>query len=159
MYAQTQTTFFEASRKEAPWVAPAIRQPCHTIKRLFLFTARCRRRQDINRTLSLVGLQFSMPSDQTTALRVYRSPSQPLRYYDTMIDLCCLFFIFAAYYADASPIALPQAVTALISPSAPSPPGCTGSYPGFFGIAVMNISTSTPETSSATLPRRRQDHG
>jgi hypothetical protein len=75
-----------------------------------------------------------------------------------------LFFVLAAYapYVDASPIALPQAVTALISPplSGPSPPGCTGGFSGVFGIAVMNISVSETTTSSAatttTLPRRRR---
>jgi hypothetical protein len=70
-----------------------------------------------------------------------------------------LFFVLAAY-ANASPIALPQAVTALISPplSGPSPPGCTGGFSGVFGIAVMNISVSETTTSSAatTLPRRRR---
>ncbi|KAK5279770.1 hypothetical protein LTR20_006975 [Exophiala xenobiotica] len=76
-----------------------------------------------------------------------------------------LFFVLAAYapyYANASPIALPQAVTALISPplSGPSPPDCTGGFSGVFGIAVMNISVSETTTSSAatttTLPRRRR---
>ncbi|KAK5422533.1 hypothetical protein LTR06_000792 [Exophiala xenobiotica] len=74
-----------------------------------------------------------------------------------------LFFVLAAYapyYANASPIALPQAVTALISPplSGPSPPGCTGGVSGVFGIAVMNISVSKTTSSAVetTLPRRRR---
>ncbi len=42
----------------------------------------------------------------------------------------------------ANPFALPQAVTAAISPSAPPPPGCTPYAEGSYGIAVQNVSTS-----------------
>ncbi|KAL8913850.1 MAG: hypothetical protein Q9171_001454 [Xanthocarpia ochracea] len=42
----------------------------------------------------------------------------------------------------ANPFALPQAVTAAISPSAPPPPGCTPFAEGSYGIAVQNVSTS-----------------
>ncbi|KAL8946900.1 MAG: hypothetical protein Q9222_006762 [Ikaeria aurantiellina] len=44
--------------------------------------------------------------------------------------------------AQAKPAAMPQAVTAVITPSAPAPPGCTPSASGSFGIAVQNVSTS-----------------
>ncbi|KAL9026106.1 MAG: hypothetical protein Q9196_005181 [Gyalolechia fulgens] len=44
--------------------------------------------------------------------------------------------------AQASPVALPQAVTAAVSPSDPPPPGCTSSAAGRYGIAVRNVSTS-----------------
>ncbi|KIW63641.1 hypothetical protein PV04_08626 [Phialophora macrospora] len=57
----------------------------------------------------------------------------------------------------ASPIARRQAVTELISPSSPPPPGCTGSFPSAFGIAVMNISLPSSSSSpSQTLQRRQQ---
>ncbi|KAL8769934.1 MAG: hypothetical protein Q9209_004181 [Squamulea sp. 1 TL-2023] len=53
--------------------------------------------------------------------------------------------------AQANPFALPQAVTAAISPSAPAPPGCTPSASGSFGIAVQNVSTSAaPAKRQAT---------
>ncbi|KAL9597120.1 MAG: hypothetical protein Q9219_005342 [cf. Caloplaca sp. 3 TL-2023] len=42
----------------------------------------------------------------------------------------------------ANPFALPQAVTAAISPPGPPPPGCTPSAVGSYGIAVRNVSTS-----------------
>ncbi|KAL8730710.1 MAG: hypothetical protein Q9166_003902 [cf. Caloplaca sp. 2 TL-2023] len=51
----------------------------------------------------------------------------------------------------ANPFALPQAVTAAVSPSAPPPPGCTPSASGSFGIAVQNVSTSgAPAKRQAT---------
>ncbi|KAK5034160.1 hypothetical protein LTS07_003080 [Exophiala sideris] len=62
-----------------------------------------------------------------------------------------MFYTYPLFLAfllgtNASPIAHPQAVTATISPSGPSQPGCTGTYPGIFGIAVMNISISSTST-------------
>ncbi|MCJ1368479.1 hypothetical protein MMC16_007623 [Acarospora aff. strigata] len=50
----------------------------------------------------------------------------------------------------ASPF--PQAVTAAISPTGSPPPGCTPSLSGSFGIAIMNVSTS----SSAMAKRMPQ---
>lgn len=47
----------------------------------------------------------------------------------------------AAVVVKASPF--PQAVTAAISPTGESPPGCTGSTPGSFGIAAMNVTTAS----------------
>ncbi|KAL8706003.1 MAG: hypothetical protein Q9201_000887 [Fulgogasparrea decipioides] len=44
--------------------------------------------------------------------------------------------------ANANPFALPQAVTADVSPSSPPPPGCTPSAAGTYGIAVQHVSTS-----------------
>ena len=48
----------------------------------------------------------------------------------------------AAAVVQASPIALPQGITASLAPSGSAPPGCTPSYAGTFGIAAMNISTA-----------------
>lgn len=42
----------------------------------------------------------------------------------------------------ASPVALPQGVTANIAPTAPAPAGCTPNYSGTFGIAVASITGS-----------------
>jgi hypothetical protein len=54
-----------------------------------------------------------------------------------------LALLAAAVAIQASPVALPQAVTASIAPKQPPPPGCTGAYAqGIFGIAVLNISTT-----------------
>ena len=62
-----------------------------------------------------------------------------------MIHAVGLVVIFIARVY-ASPVALPQGVTAAVAPTGSAPPGCTASYPGVFGIAVMNISSSkTPE--------------
>ncbi|MCJ1454806.1 hypothetical protein MMC28_005159 [Mycoblastus sanguinarius] len=44
----------------------------------------------------------------------------------------------------ANPVAIPQAVTASIAPSASAPAGCSTSASGSFGIAVHNVSTSAP---------------
>jgi len=55
----------------------------------------------------------------------------------------------------ANPVALPQAaVTALISPDAPPPPGCTAAVSGSFAIAVHNVSTSAgaAKRQASTLP-------
>ena len=41
----------------------------------------------------------------------------------------------------ASPV--PQAVTAIITPSGSAPPGCMPTFVGSFGIAVVNITTAT----------------
>lgn len=55
----------------------------------------------------------------------------------------------AARSAHASPF--PQAVTAAISPSGAAPSGCSASYGGSFGIAVVVISSaSSVATSSST---------
>ena len=56
-------------------------------------------------------------------------------------------FVVAAV-VKASPF--PQAVTAAISPTGATPPGCTGSRPDSFGIAAMNI------TSASAAPMKRQ---
>jgi len=54
-----------------------------------------------------------------------------------------LVLLAAAVAVQASPMAMPQGVTAKISPSKPAPPGCEPSYAGgFFGVAVKNVSTS-----------------
>lgn len=58
-------------------------------------------------------------------------------------------FLALAAAVCANPFALPQAVTAAISPTAASPPGCTPSASGSFGIAVQNVSTS------ASVAKRR----
>ena len=50
----------------------------------------------------------------------------------------------------ANPVALPQAVTAAISPSAPAPPGCTSSAAGSYGIAVHNVSTAAVQKRQVT---------
>lgn len=52
-----------------------------------------------------------------------------------------LAVLAAAAVVKASPF--PQAVTAAISPTGASPPGCTGSRPDPFGIAVMNVTTAS----------------
>ncbi|KAL8807286.1 MAG: hypothetical protein Q9182_000791 [Xanthomendoza sp. 2 TL-2023] len=49
----------------------------------------------------------------------------------------------------ANPLALPQAVTAAISPSSPPPPGCTPFAAGSYGIAVQNVSTSAAPAKRA----------
>ncbi|KAL8687621.1 MAG: hypothetical protein Q9218_006258 [Villophora microphyllina] len=51
-----------------------------------------------------------------------------------------LFALLAG--AGANPLALPQAVTANVSPTASPPPGCTPSASGSYGIAVQNMSAS-----------------
>lgn len=58
-----------------------------------------------------------------------------------------LAILSAAAVVKAVPF--PQAVTAAISPTGPSPPGCTGSMAGSFGIAAMNLTTA-----SAALAKR-----
>lgn len=57
-----------------------------------------------------------------------------------MRNTLAAFVLIAA--AQANPVAVPQAVTAAISPTAAAPPGCTVAYSGTFGIAVHNVSTS-----------------
>lgn len=54
----------------------------------------------------------------------------------------------------ANPVALPQAVTAAISPVAPAPPGCSSAVSGSFGIAVHNVSTTAAaaKRQATTLP-------
>ncbi|MCJ1231267.1 Mucin-21 [Toensbergia leucococca] len=51
-----------------------------------------------------------------------------------------IFALAAAVHA--KPVALPQAVTAIISPSGAVPSGCSIAVSGSFGIAVQNVSTS-----------------
>ena len=57
-----------------------------------------------------------------------------------MRNTLATFVLIAA--VQANPVAVPQAVTADISPTAAAPPGCTVAYNGAFGIAVYNVSTS-----------------
>ncbi|KAL8826493.1 MAG: hypothetical protein Q9191_003765 [Dirinaria sp. TL-2023a] len=57
-----------------------------------------------------------------------------------MQGLFAIFVLIAA--VQANPVAVPQAVTAAISPSVAAPPGCTNAFSGTFGIAVYNLSTS-----------------
>ncbi|KAL8650530.1 MAG: hypothetical protein Q9210_003765 [Variospora velana] len=59
-----------------------------------------------------------------------------------MLSSVAILALATAVYAN--PVALPQGVTADVSPSAPAPPGCTPSASGRFGIAVQNVSTSAP---------------
>jgi hypothetical protein len=40
-----------------------------------------------------------------------------------------------------------QGVTAKISPSAAAPSGCSQTYSGSFGIAVMNVTAASPAAS------------
>ncbi|KAJ9602633.1 hypothetical protein H2200_012826 [Cladophialophora chaetospira] len=73
-----------------------------------------------------------------------------------MIPSCLLLVVYVTYVY-TSPISPRQAVTALISPPSPPPPGCTGSFPSVFGIAVINITlTSSTPNASQTLQRRQQ---
>ncbi|KAF7507787.1 hypothetical protein GJ744_010088 [Endocarpon pusillum] len=53
----------------------------------------------------------------------------------------------AAVVVKASPF--PQAVTAAISPTEKTPPGCTGSTHGSFGIAAMNVTTASAPAKRA----------
>lgn len=55
------------------------------------------------------------------------------------ISLALIFFVAAV---QANPVAVPQADTAVISPSAAPPPRCALSFSGSFGIIVQNVSTS-----------------
>lgn len=59
-----------------------------------------------------------------------------------MLDFIAVLALAASVHAN--PFAMPQAVTAAVSPSAAPPPGCTPSASGSFGIAVQNVSTSAP---------------
>lgn len=52
------------------------------------------------------------------------------------------FVILAASVALVKASPFPQAVTANISPTGAAPPGCSPTFGGSFGIAVMNVSTS-----------------
>ena len=56
----------------------------------------------------------------------------------------------AAATANASPVAFPQAVTAIITPSGSAPPACMPTFVGSFGIAVQNISTAAPARRQVT---------
>ncbi|KAK0659942.1 Cell wall mannoprotein PIR3 [Lasiodiplodia hormozganensis] len=55
----------------------------------------------------------------------------------------------AARSAHASPF--PQAVTAAISPSGAAPSGCSASYSGSFGIAVVVISSASSVATSSSM--------
>lgn len=50
-----------------------------------------------------------------------------------------------------APYAMPQGVTEDIAPSGSPPSGCTPSYSGSFGIAVMNITASPTVEASQTV--------
>ncbi|KAL8944346.1 MAG: hypothetical protein Q9216_000531 [Gyalolechia sp. 2 TL-2023] len=63
-----------------------------------------------------------------------------------MLSSFALLGLVAA--VQANPVALPQAVTAAVSPSAPPPPGCTLSAVGSYGIAVRNPEVVTMATVS-----------
>lgn len=62
-----------------------------------------------------------------------------------------LILLAVAVAIEANPVAVPQAVSAAISPSAPAPPGCTAGTSGTFGIAVYNA--TRPEVA------KRQNNG
>lgn len=49
----------------------------------------------------------------------------------------------------ASPLAMPQAVTAIITPSGSAPAGCTPAFSGTFGIMAKNITAPTPTAAPA----------
>ena len=61
-------------------------------------------------------------------------------------------FAFGAF-ALANPVALPQAVTAAISPSEAPPPGCTPTFSGSFSILVKNLTTSGPAKRAEPTPQ------
>lgn len=54
----------------------------------------------------------------------------------------------AAAAVQANPVALPQGVTAKVSPSAPAPTGCRPSYSGTFGIVVQTLGGSARQSVS-----------
>lgn len=60
-----------------------------------------------------------------------------------------LTLLAAVAAVQASPF--PQGVTSKISPSAPAPSGCTGSYSGTFGIVVMNITSASGAQAVSSL--------
>lgn len=59
-----------------------------------------------------------------------------------------LALLAAVAVVKASPF--PQAVTAAISPTGSAPPGCSPTFSGSFGIAVMNVSTSAVQKRQVT---------
>ena len=67
-----------------------------------------------------------------------------------------LALVALAAAVHASPVAIPQAVTAIITPSGSAPPGCTPTYAGSFGIAVMNISTAAGVTKRQAATQRSE---
>ncbi|OAP64920.1 hypothetical protein AYL99_00892 [Fonsecaea erecta] len=71
-----------------------------------------------------------------------------------MIHPLSISILFYSWAVSASPIASPLAVTAAISPPQAPPPGCTGSFPGVFGIALMNISMSASASGSGVAGGR-----
>ncbi|KIW94134.1 uncharacterized protein Z519_05450 [Cladophialophora bantiana CBS 173.52] len=73
-----------------------------------------------------------------------------------MIHTFYFFFLFHTW-VHPSPIAQPQAVTAVVTPQQPPPLGCIGTFPGIFGIALINISlpSSSSESSSAAAGKLR----
>ena len=58
-----------------------------------------------------------------------------------------IVFLAAAAVVQASPMPKPQ-VTANISPSAAAPSGCTGDFPGTFGVAVQKVTTGGSQSVS-----------
>ena len=60
------------------------------------------------------------------------------------------FAVLAAVVAVVQASPFPQAVTAAISPSDSAPPGCMPTFSGSFGIAVMNVSTSSVQKRQVT---------
>jgi len=52
-----------------------------------------------------------------------------------------LALLVLAAVVKASPV--PQAVTAIITPTGSAPPGCMPTFFGSFGIAVVNVTTAT----------------
>ena len=49
-----------------------------------------------------------------------------------------------AVLVKANPVALPQGVTAAISPNAPAPSACGPAYLGSFAIAAQNLTSAAP---------------
>lgn len=54
----------------------------------------------------------------------------------------------AAAVVQANPVALPQGVTAKISPSASAPSACKPSYSGTFGIVVQTLGSNARQSVS-----------
>lgn len=61
-----------------------------------------------------------------------------------------LSFLAAVLAVNASP--LPQGITAAIAPSAAAPSGCALSYPGTFGIAVINATAASGAAQATEAP-------
>ncbi|KAL9125187.1 MAG: hypothetical protein Q9217_005571 [Psora testacea] len=76
-------------------------------------------------------------------LRSYQSPS-PTSFMEVPSSTMQYYALLTlAAFANTTPlIEKRQAVTEKISPTGATPPGCTGSFSGSFGIAVQNVTTS-----------------